>query len=459
MSVASRVERDQLPVEHDVGRQLHGWCRATSRVRISHPAVLALLAAHPTPEALRAAGRRRLARIVLPLAPRMGERLLDELLPALAAQTVVIPGTVASGRGLAGVARSLSSALTERRALTEELEDRLDAHPLGEVLTSMPGVGVRTAVKILTIVGDGTAFASAAHLASYAGLAPVTRRSGSSIRGETRSQRGHRALKSALFLSAFASLSDPAGRAYYDRKRKEGKRHNAALVCLARRRLDVLHAMLRTKTPYVSGGPKLSAGTLGNRFGRKRMFVLGTAVLMAGSLTSVFAHATAAVVVGQLVGGIGGAFILPNSLAILGVSFPNARRTEVVTAWAAASGVGLALGPLVAGVLLDHFNWHVVFLSSTVLGAVTIALSWARCRSRARPGSASTSPVRSSPSRASGASSTPSSRAVTTATQAAGSSSPGSSPPSRSSASSSWTAGPPHPCWIWDCSGHGPSAP
>jgi transposase len=120
----------------------------------------------------------------------------------------------------------------------------------------MPGVGVRTAIKILTIVGDGTAFPTAAHLASYAGLAPVTRRSGSSIRGETRSQRGHRGLKSALFLSAFASLSDPASRAYYDRKRNEGKRHNAALVCLARRRLDVLHAMLRTKTPYVSGGPK-----------------------------------------------------------------------------------------------------------------------------------------------------------------------------------------------------------
>lgn len=224
--------------------------------RISHPAVLALLAAHPTPEALRAAGRRRLTRIVLPLAPRMGERLLDELLTALAEQTVVIPGTSASGRVLAGVARSLSAALAERRALAKELEDRLDAHPLGEVLTSMPGVGVRTAVKILTIVGDGTAFPTAAHLASYAGLAPVTRRSGSSIRGETRSQRGHRALKSALFLSAFASLSDPASRAYYDRKRKEGKRHNAALVCLARRRLDVLHAMLRTKTPYVTGGPK-----------------------------------------------------------------------------------------------------------------------------------------------------------------------------------------------------------
>jgi transposase len=138
----------------------------------------------------------------------------------------------------------------ERDDLATELEARLEAHPLGPVLTSMPGLGVRTAIKILTIVGDGSAFPTAGHLAAYAGLAPVTRRSGTSIKGETRSQRGNHALKSALFLSAFASLADPASRAYYDRKKAQGKRHNAALICLARRRTDVLFAMLRDRRPY-----------------------------------------------------------------------------------------------------------------------------------------------------------------------------------------------------------------
>lgn len=114
----------------------------------------------------------------------------------------------------------------------------------------MPGIGVRTAIQILVIVGDASAFASAAHLASYAGLAPVTRRSGTSIRGEHPSRRGHRRLKAALYRSAFASLRDPASRAYYQRKRDEGKHHVAAVTCLARRRVDVLYAMLRTKTPY-----------------------------------------------------------------------------------------------------------------------------------------------------------------------------------------------------------------
>jgi transposase len=114
----------------------------------------------------------------------------------------------------------------------------------------MPGLGVRTAIKTLTIIGDGSAFPTAAHLASYTGLSPVTRRSGTSIKSETRPQRGNHALKSTLFLSAFASLADPTSRAYYDRKRAHGKRHNAALICLARRRCDVLYAMLRDKALY-----------------------------------------------------------------------------------------------------------------------------------------------------------------------------------------------------------------
>ena len=63
-------------------------------------------------------------------------------------------------------------------------------------------------------------------------------------------------LKRALFLSAFAALRcDPTSRAYYDRKRAPGKKHNAALICLARRRCDVLHAMLRNHVPYRTPEP------------------------------------------------------------------------------------------------------------------------------------------------------------------------------------------------------------
>jgi transposase len=73
---------------------------------------------------------------------------------------------------------------------------------------------------------------------------------GGSIRGEHPPRGGNKNLKRAFFLAAFAALADPTSRAYYDRKRAEGKRHNAALICLARRRCDVLYAMLRDKIPY-----------------------------------------------------------------------------------------------------------------------------------------------------------------------------------------------------------------
>jgi putative transposase len=85
--------------------------------------------------------------------------------------------------------------------------------------------------------------------ASYAGLAPVTRQSGKSINGESKSTRGNHRLKNAMFLAAFASLRAPESKACYDRKRTEGKHHNAALICLARRRCNVILAMLRTQQP------------------------------------------------------------------------------------------------------------------------------------------------------------------------------------------------------------------
>ena len=119
---------------------------------------------------------------------------------------------------------------------------------LAAVLTPTPGIEVRTAARILTEV-VGKDFRDAGHLASYAGIAPVTRRSGTSIRGEHAPKGGNKRLKRALFLSAFASLNHPPSRAYYDRKRAQGKRHNQAIIALAHRRTDVLFAMLRDGTP------------------------------------------------------------------------------------------------------------------------------------------------------------------------------------------------------------------
>jgi transposase len=217
---------------------------------IGHPAVLALLTKFGGPTGLAAAGKRRLTTTAKPLAPRMHERLVQAIVKALTEQSVTVPGTRAAELVLPQLAAQLQGLLAQRAEAAKQVEEALDAHPLSQLLMSMPGVGIRTTARLLLDIGDGSAFPTAGHLAAYAGLAPVTRRSGTSIRGEHPSRGGNKHLKRALFLSAFAALHDPDSRAYYDRKRAAGKKHNAAIICLARRRVDVLHAMLRNGTYY-----------------------------------------------------------------------------------------------------------------------------------------------------------------------------------------------------------------
>jgi transposase len=228
--------------------QIHPSLERVLGPRLEHPAVLALLERHGAPAQIRQAGRRRLTGVIRPLAPRLAERLVQEIFDALDEQTVVVPGTDAAALIIPSLARSLSTVLQQRALMTARIETLLQAHPLSPVLTSIPGIGARTGARILIDVGDASAFPTAGHLAAYAGLAPVTRTSGSSIRGEHPSRRGNKQLKRALYLPAFASPSHPASRSYYDKKHREGKHHVAALPALARRRTDVLYAMLRDGT-------------------------------------------------------------------------------------------------------------------------------------------------------------------------------------------------------------------
>ncbi|MFI6937063.1 IS110 family transposase [Streptomyces sp. NPDC050287] len=230
--------------------QIHPHLERVLGPRIQHPAVLRLLDQFGSPAQIRKAGRRRLVSLIRPKAPRMTERLVEDIFTALDEQTVVVPGTDAAAAALIvpSLVNSLQNVLDQRKLLATRIEELLEDHPLSKVLTSMPGIGVRTGARILIDVGGGSNFPSAARLAAYAGLAPATRSSGPSIRGEQPSRRGNKQLKRAFFLSAFAALADPVSRTYYDKKTAQGKHHTQALLCLARRRADVLFAMLRDGT-------------------------------------------------------------------------------------------------------------------------------------------------------------------------------------------------------------------
>jgi len=120
----------------------------------------------------------------------------------------------------------------------------------------------------------------------------------------------------------------------------------------------------------------MTAGTLADRVGRRLVFMLGAAVFVAGSLFAFFADSPGALIAAQAVMGAGGAALLPSSLAIVGATFTDLQeRTTAISIWAACSGLGLAVGPMGAGALLEHFSWHAIFLINLVIGALALALA------------------------------------------------------------------------------------
>lgn len=229
--------------------------------RLGQAGIRDLLAKYPTTTALQHAGRARIRNLIAKRSPRIAAKVSDAIWEALGSQSVVVAAETTLGRVISEVVVELDHITTRRETLVADIEEVFLAHPLGPVLVSLPGMGPRTGARTLAEIGDPANFATGAKLAAYAGLAPVTRQSGTSIKGEHRSRRGNHRLKNAMFQAAFASLHDPASRVYYDRKRAEGKRHNAAIICLARQRCNVIHAMLTNRQPYRLARPLPHTGT------------------------------------------------------------------------------------------------------------------------------------------------------------------------------------------------------
>ncbi|MGV9502576.1 MFS transporter [Streptomyces sp. NPDC003642] len=120
----------------------------------------------------------------------------------------------------------------------------------------------------------------------------------------------------------------------------------------------------------------MSAGTLGDLIGRRRTFIVGAAVFTVGSLLAFVSDTSTALIAAQAVMGVGGAAVLPSSLTIVSTTFTDPHeRTTAISAWAACSGLGLAVGPLIAGVLLEHFSWHSVYLPNLLVGALAASLA------------------------------------------------------------------------------------
>lgn len=214
---------------------------------------LVFLTRFAAPDEIRRAGAKRIVRRLLKAASglRGVETLAQDAAAAAQAQTAAIPGASLRADIVKDLAAETLAAREKLAALDHAIRERLARHPDAALIQSMPGMGATLTAEFIALTGGVGRFRSPDALAAAAGLAPVMKQSGKS-HALRRALGGDKALKRVFYQSAFTSLASPDSRAFYDRKRAEGKRHHQAVIALARRRVNVLYAIVATRTPFRS---------------------------------------------------------------------------------------------------------------------------------------------------------------------------------------------------------------
>jgi EmrB/QacA subfamily drug resistance transporter len=119
----------------------------------------------------------------------------------------------------------------------------------------------------------------------------------------------------------------------------------------------------------------LIGGSLGDRYGRRRVFVLGAAIFAVASVWCALAPGPGQLVTARAVQGAGGALLVPASLAIVGAAFEGKLRAKAIGTWSALSGTAMAVGPVLGGWLVEEVSWRTAFLITPVLAVVAIAIA------------------------------------------------------------------------------------
>lgn len=218
-----------------------------------------LLTRYQTPAAMRRAGAKRIETWLKNRKVRGAAALAKMAVEAAQAQLTALPGEKLAAAMVVRLAKGVMALDEEIAELDALIEAKFREHPLAEVIRSLPGMGPKLGAEFIAATGgDMDAFGSADRLAGFAGLAPRPRDSGRVSGNLRRPKRYHRGLLRSMYLSAMVSITTcPALKAYYQRKRSEGKGHKQALLALARRRLNVLWAMIRDGQCY-QGSPSVT---------------------------------------------------------------------------------------------------------------------------------------------------------------------------------------------------------
>jgi len=120
----------------------------------------------------------------------------------------------------------------------------------------------------------------------------------------------------------------------------------------------------------------LTMGSLGDRIGRARMLQLGIVVFACASVGAAFASSGIWLIVWRIIMGVGGAMILPATLAIITNVFPREERGKAIGVWAGLNGIGIALGPILGGLIIEELQWNWIFLINLPIAAVALGAGW-----------------------------------------------------------------------------------
>lgn len=242
--------------------QLLAICPALERaLELTNRGPLVLLTGFQTPAVLRGLGAAGLEEWLRARKVRSAAALAAKVVAAVQSQLTTLPGEQMAARMVAQLAEGVITLTEQIKDIDKLVEDRFHRHPCAEVIISLPGIGVLLGAEFLAATGgDMDRFGSADKLASFAGVTPVPRDSGRVSGNLHRPQRYNRALQRVFYTSALISIQCcPDSRRFYDRKRIEGKRHTQAVLALARRRVNVLWALLRDGRTYQLTPPLAAA--------------------------------------------------------------------------------------------------------------------------------------------------------------------------------------------------------
>jgi transposase len=222
----------------------------------SHKGALVLLTGYATPDRIRRIGQTRLTGWLRSRNVRGAADVAARAITAAKAQTVVLPGQDLTASIITELANAILALDDRLKALDAQIEVTFAEHPQAAIIQSMPGFGPFLGASLLVGANDLRAFPSAGHLAAAAGLVPVPNDSGRRTGNLHRPLRYSRPLRQVFYLSAQTSMMRAGpNRDYYLKKRAQGATHSQAVISLARRRIDVLWALLRENRTWTAAPP------------------------------------------------------------------------------------------------------------------------------------------------------------------------------------------------------------